>query len=228
MKDKFGYFLKTIWRVIWCKKEEYEPFDDEYLESFGIKNGKPTDQKKIEKAYTKAWENRDFEINKFWTRALYFWGFISVIFVGYLEVLTSKEFSKMQELHIDLYLLILGLLFSQIWYLSMLGSKAWYENWEKHIRMLEKYVSGDLIKIVFYKSNIYSVSKLSEISAIIVMIFWAALLIQYFCGKSICIGLATILFYAICTIILRYGYPSGSYKSKKKNTFIRTREKYGY
>lgn len=47
--------------------------DENYYERFGIKKidniYQITDTKKLEAAYEKAWENRNYEIDKSWTRA---------------------------------------------------------------------------------------------------------------------------------------------------------------
>lgn len=88
-------YLKIISKLYSSPNKDYiEVSDEEYYSSFGLekddngwevlenKNGK----NKIEFAYERAWQNRDFEINKFWTRAAYFWGFIVLIFGAYLKL----------------------------------------------------------------------------------------------------------------------------------------------
>jgi len=44
-------------------------------------------QKKLEKAY----HFRDFEIEMYWKRAQYFWGFLAVIYAGYFLLVTSNN-----------------------------------------------------------------------------------------------------------------------------------------
>ncbi|RZL54271.1 MAG: hypothetical protein EOO93_20200 [Pedobacter sp.] len=154
-----------------AKKHQYTELSAaEYYERFGILLDVRTgikhvcDKGKLEKAYNKAWENRDFEINKFWTRAAYFWGFIVLIFGAYLNIITGETSQRSTALHLDLFLNLLGILFSFAWYFVILGSKAWQQNWEAHIDWLEDCVSGPLYKTIFYSSNrFYSVSKLNEI-----------------------------------------------------------------
>jgi hypothetical protein len=217
------------WLII--KKENYTPLSKpEYYKRFKIELNSQTlvyeakDEKLLEKAYTKAWENRDFEIDKFWTRAAYFWGFIVLIFGGYITILTGEHTTKALNMHLDLFLLLLGLLFSISWYLVILGSKCWQRNWEAHIDHLENFVSGPLYKTIYFSGNrFYSVSKLNEVMAIVVIVVWAGLFGQYLfqnysftVGKgidyiaTIAIGL-TIIF----AIVLTFGYSSGSYKSTK-------------
>jgi hypothetical protein len=141
----------------------------DYKDKFGI----GADKKKMQAAYKRAWQNRDFEIDKFWTRSAYFWGFIAAIFVGYTAVITSK---KEISANVDVYLVSLGLLFSVAWLLVIKGSKRWQENWEAHIDQLENEITGPLYKTVYRRGKtFYSVSKVNEVLAWIVIVFWAAL-----------------------------------------------------
>ena len=215
------------------KKDFYTPLEDiEYYKQFGIEkeDGRYIVKNKdlLEKAYEKAWENRDFEIDKFWTRAAYFWGFIVLIFGGYVTIIAGENTEKAIKMHLDLYFLLLGFLFSISWYLVILGSKSWQRNWEAHIDHLEDYVSGPLYKTIFYSGNrFYSVSKLNEVMAIVVIIVWCALLGQFFVsdfklyndGQIDFMASIAVVLTMLFAVVLKFGYSSGSYKSKK-NRFI--------
>jgi hypothetical protein len=67
--------------------------DSEYNKKFGIEPLENNDKKKkrLEKAFNKAWEVRNFEIDKFWQRSAYFWGFIALIFGGYVGIVTGES-----------------------------------------------------------------------------------------------------------------------------------------
>jgi hypothetical protein len=117
--------------------------DDEYDKYFGIDT---KNDKKRKAALKRAWENRDFEIDKFWTRSAYFWGFIALIFGAYIGVTTEKYASQTETMHLDLYLILLGGIFSLAWLLVIKGSKRWQENWEAHIDKLEDGITGPLYK----------------------------------------------------------------------------------
>jgi hypothetical protein len=228
----------NIYKLFINKRINYDPIEwSDYYKKFGIdidNTDKPIVNKDIlEKAYSKAWENRDFEINKLWTRAAYFWGFIVLTFGGYITLLTSAHPEKAIDMHLDLYLLLLGLLFSITWYLVMLGSKTWQHNWEAHIDRLENYISGPIYKTVYYSgARFYSVSKLNEIIALVVIMVWGGLLIQYSkrfsIVKSICdirsidwfVTSSTILTILIA-IVLCFGYCLGEYRSKERHFFDR-------
>lgn len=107
--------------------EKSEKID--YLESFGVKfeneNFIVEDADKLNAAYKKAWDNRDFEINKFWTRAAYFWGFLALIFGAYFS--NYKEVEEVNK-YIPFYIICVGLIFSFAWTFVIKGSKRWQEN----------------------------------------------------------------------------------------------------
>ncbi|WP_396632373.1 hypothetical protein [Maribacter sp. R86514] len=231
LKAKIQKLISPIFR----KRYVYNILDDEmYFKSFGVEKDETGEYKAenndlLEKAYQKAWDNRDFEINKFWTRAAYFWGFIVLIFGGLITLLTSKSNETAINLRLDLYLIALGLLFSIAWYLVMKGSKSWQENWEAHIDYLENFISGPLYKTVHYKGNrFYSVSKINELLALLVILVWLSFFIQYF-SENFVVSLnlklidyqATLTFWITLGFAssMRFGYALGIYDAKK-NGFI--------
>jgi hypothetical protein len=87
-------------------------------------------------------------------------------------------------------------------------------------------VTGPLYKTIYFSGDrFYSVSKLNEVMAIVVIVVWVGLFGQYLFGNysfvigketdwisTIAIGL-TIMF----AVVLTFGYSSGSYKSTKNN-----------
>lgn len=207
----------------------------EYIEKFGITyDGEAfivTNKEKLEKAYLKAWENRNYEIDKFWTRAAYFWGFIVLIFGGYISILTSEHNQKAIEMRMDLYLVLLGFLFSLAWYLVIRGSKFWQQNWEGHIDRLENFVSGPIYKTIYYSGHRnYSVSKLNEVMALAVMTVWSSLMITYLNSHfSFTLKFKNMDYLATLAIIgtivfsctLRFGYSLRDYISDKHSFFDR-------
>lgn len=160
--------------------------EEDYYKSFGIKKegSKFIVQypEKVKAAYQKAWENRNYEIDKFWSRALYFWGFIAATFVAYTAIPASDpkqdSITKITDFSIEISILALGIIFSTAWILVIQGSKRWQENWEKHIDYLEDFVSGSIYKTVFYDDKqYYSVSKISEYVAKVVRCGWIFLFV---------------------------------------------------
>lgn len=152
----------------------------EYEQLFGVKKRKKYDLHK--NAFKKAWETRNFEIDKFWQRSMFFWGFLVFIFGGYFKVVTEKNTSEV--MYLDYYMILLGIIFSVAWLLVICGSKRWQENWEKHIDYLEDEITGPLYKTLYYKGNYYySVSGINQILAVVIIVIWVFLLIQYFFCK---------------------------------------------
>lgn len=223
----FACFYKKRYKYVVLEEQDYyKRFGIEKDgESYKIKDGC---ESIIRAAYDKSWENRNYEIDKFWTRAAYFWGFIVLIFGGYITVITSDNIKNVTDIHLDLYLLSLGLLFSLAWWLVIKGSKCWQENWENHIDFLENFISGPIYKTVFYRQRrFYSVSKLNEIMAIAVLLVWVALYIQniynlYQLGlNNIDWGATiTIIVTFLFTIVMSFGYCLGDIYHLKEKGFI--------
>lgn len=78
---------------------------------------------------------RKFEIELFWKRSVFFWGFIAAAFVGY-GVLRDRGFG-----FATLAITCFGVLCSVSWILINLGSKFWQENWEQAAKMYAKDVA---------------------------------------------------------------------------------------
>ena len=157
------------------KKDRYK-IVKYYKERLGISH----DIKRLKAAFKKAWELRSFEIDKFWQRSAYFWGFIALIFTGYGYCTTSESRYIAKAMFFDLYLILLGIIFSVGWLLVICGSKRWQDNWEAHIDELEDEITGPLYKTLYYKgSRYYSVSRINKTLAWVVIVVWGILLIRY-------------------------------------------------
>jgi hypothetical protein len=153
--------------------------DKQYASYFGLNNPEKKDLHIA--AFKKAWEARNFEIDKFWQRSTFFWGFIALIFTGYVTVVTGKNYETTKGMYLDFYLILLGIIFSFAWLFVIKGSKRWQENWENHIDCLEDEITGPLYKTLYYKGkDYYSVSKIVQILAWVVILTWGLLLAHYF------------------------------------------------
>ena len=128
---------------------------------------------KIVAALERAHDIRKFEIDLYWRRGLYFWGFNLAVFTSF-GLLLGKMAERndiwvcggiasdviLSTLLPALALALLGLSISVIWYFVHKGSKAWQQNWEHHIDLLEESVTGNLHKITLGKrDDFYSVSR---------------------------------------------------------------------
>jgi hypothetical protein len=162
----------------------YTPITREkYLEIF-CGNGILPDINKLKSAHKRAWETRNFEIDKFWTRTLFFGGFTALIFNGYIKILSSAHSISIKNL--DIYLICLGIIFSAAWFLSVLGSKHWQENWEAHIDMLEDEITGPLYKIIYCKKRwrCFSVSRINGFLVGVIIVIWIGSLVMSIKSKN--------------------------------------------
>ncbi len=145
----------------------------------------------VEAALMRAQENRTFEIELYWKKAAYFWAFIGAAFAGYIAVQSRDPVGATD---LSVILACLGLVFSFAWYCVNRGSEKWQENWEKHVDMLEDYVTGPLYKTVLTRdeprefrhriSSVLtgpaplSVSKINQLISFYVFMVWVFLLWQ--------------------------------------------------
>lgn len=114
--------------------------------------------KLAERAFNKAWETRNFEIEMYWKRATYFWAFIASTFVGYFALVGSASYKKPDPYaHAEVFFLVcIGFVLSYAWLLTNIGSKSWQRHWEVHVDLLENEFTGPLYKIVYPKETFFS------------------------------------------------------------------------
>jgi hypothetical protein len=109
-----------------------------------ISTAKPSpSNKKLERALAQAHDARKFEIDMYWKRATYFWAFIGASFVGYAAFFNSEH----PHAFAALLMSEVGFVFSYAWFLVNRASKAWQENWENHVELLEDLVTGPIYKL---------------------------------------------------------------------------------
>ena len=87
------------------------------------------------KAYETAVETRQFEIELFWKRSLFFWGFIASSFVAYATLMPKS-------LSLSIVIACFGFICSFAWSLNNRGSKFWQETWELKVHRIEPMVTG--------------------------------------------------------------------------------------
>jgi hypothetical protein len=110
-------------------------------------------------ALARAHELRKFEIENYWKRSAYFWGFQLVSFAAL--ALSAKEGRFYAP--IVLLVAVLGALAALTGVLTAKGSKFWQANWESHVDFLESAVEGRLHTTALVEDNVpYSVSRVNE------------------------------------------------------------------
>lgn len=133
-----------------------------------------------ERAFNKAWETRNFEIEMYWKRATYFWAFIASTFVAYFALVGADTYAKPDSFdHVEVYVVAcIGFVLSYAWWATNKGSKAWQRHWEVHVDLLEDKFTGPLYKIV-HPTDTYSVSKINEIVSLVFVCVWFGLGVKY-------------------------------------------------
>jgi hypothetical protein len=112
-----------------------------------------------EAALERAHELRKFEIENYWKRSTYFWGFQLVAFGALALVAKDGKFHP----PIVLLVSVLGALTALTGILTARGSKFWQANWEAHVDFLESAVEGNLHMTALVERQLeYSVSRVNE------------------------------------------------------------------
>lgn len=162
----------------------------------------------------RSYNLRDFEIEHYWKRTNYFWGFTAATFAGFFLIISKSDCSNNNLIYL-LIICSLGIIFSLGWWLVNLGSKVWQENWENSIAKYQKlihereiliypddqilYTSPDVEYNYFKKP--YSVSKVNLfISQAIFCLWW--LLMFYILFRDHIDSDSIIVFIPIITLIM--------------------------
>lgn len=132
---------------------------------------------RTDNAYRVARDTRNFEIELFWKRAIFFWAFVAAAFAAFGS--TYQE-----DPGLALVLAGFGMVCSAAWTLANRGSKHWQETWERRLEALEVDVTGPLFGvdspsqtegIPWLRSRRYSVSKLAIALSDFITLLWLIL-----------------------------------------------------
>jgi len=135
-----------------------------------------TERERDLKRFEVAVQIRNFEIDLFWKRSLFFWGFIAAAFAGYATL-------RGKNADLSLVVACFGMVCSCAWTLLNRGSKYWQEAWETKVERYEEPVVGALFakeedrqdKGWWLASRKFSVSKLAIALSDYVLLLWFAL-----------------------------------------------------
>lgn len=136
---------------------EQQEREDRYFSLLALPKGEAPESHKA--ALDRAHELRKFEIENYWKRSSYFWGFQLVAFGALALVAKDGKFHP----PFVLIVAVLGALTALTGLLTAKGSKFWQANWEAHVDFLEKKVEGNLHTTALSETKIqYSVSRVNE------------------------------------------------------------------
>jgi len=135
----------------------------------GAPNPVPVPQEVAKQALVRAHALRQFEIDNYWKRATYFWGFQLTAFAGLALSADKGEFKP----PIVLIVATLGSVTALASLLTAWGSKMWQENWERHVDLLEVEQEGALMEIVLTDRKCrFSVTRVNERLNLLLMLGW--------------------------------------------------------
>lgn len=165
--------------------KEYDSVD-ELVNEFTEGSTHEESQKIIAGLLDRAYDIRKFEIDLYWKRAGYFWGFLVATFAAYFIVTDKTKFASRPEL--EFLIQCIGLIFSLSWYLVNRGSKYWQVNWERIIDSLEEKIKKPLYRINLkndrspfrlFSRYPYSVSRINIIVSLFICCTWVCLIVVF-------------------------------------------------
>ncbi len=137
-----------------------------------------TEDERKEKRFDVAVQIRNFEIDLFWKRSVFFWGFIASAFAGFAVLRNSNS-------DLSIVVACFGMVCSCAWTLLNRGSKFWQECWETKVEQSEESVVGKFFaeeekertnKGAWLGARNFSVSKLAIALSDYVFFLWMCLL----------------------------------------------------
>lgn len=161
--------------------------------------------------YKIAIDARNLEINLFWQRSVFYWGFIGAALVAYSELIDNHK-------TVSFAVALLGCFLSVSWSMLNRGSKWWQESWEATVAEIGQEIatkSGSKIKLFQGGENPkdktwlgairFSPSKVTIGVSDVFCLFWLGIIVKdfylRFFGNTISVGIEN-LAYIILPIIL--------------------------
>lgn len=180
-----------------------EPSPDtvyKYFQRLALPEGDAS--KACQAALARAHDLRKFEIENYWKRSSYFWGFQLVAF-GALALSTDDGKFTPQ---IVVIVSVLGAVAALTALLSAKGSRFWQENWEAHVDFLELAVEGRLHNTALVDARVsYSVSRVNERFLEVIFAGW---LIAFVSGISVIVFPVLMTLDDQCARLLQFVVPS--------------------
>jgi hypothetical protein len=124
---------------------------------------------------------RKFEIDLFWRRSLFFWGFLSAAFIAYGTLSSQKA-----DPDVIFAIACFGIICSLAWTLVNRGSKYWHEAWEQKLLSVQAEALGQDLFSRFeavksgglWGAARYSVSRLTIALSEFVVLVWLLLAVK--------------------------------------------------
>ncbi|MBU8906528.1 RipA family octameric membrane protein [Desertibacillus haloalkaliphilus] len=147
------------------------------------------DEQCLKKCLEIAIDNRKFEIELLWKRALFFWGFIAALFVAVASLYDKNVLLTFMSA-------LMGVALSFIWTLANRGSKAWQESWEVkakdyfeqlygYDKLYQKVTESQDEIIRLLRPRDYSLSRLLIVVSDLMFVFWMITLLYIAFGHYV-------------------------------------------
>jgi hypothetical protein len=141
---------------------------------------------KNEKLFDTCLQTRNMEIELFWKRSTFFWGFIALSFAGYATLVEAKS-------NLSIIVACFGFFSSFSWILVNRGSKWWQQNWEEKLHDSEQEVIGETFsspkvdrkEILFLGASKCSVSKITTLLSYYSTTLWSAIICYELLGDQV-------------------------------------------
>lgn len=126
--------------------ETLTDFERGYFKELGLLGPEGIDRGRAERAFERACVVRDFEIELYWKRATYVWGFQAAFMATIAVLLTGGVKDSWAPLYGCIVALI-AFIISSRWATMTHGAKFWQNNWERHVDLLEPHFTGNLYRL---------------------------------------------------------------------------------
>ena len=170
-----------------------------------------------EKVHDYATKKLEAEVELFWKRSLFFWGFVAAAFVAY-GVLFEKDDNEL-----PLVIACFGLVCSVAWTLANRASRRWQDVWLQQVETVQPKIFGSYLfafkpktKGEWWGPSRYSVTKLaialSDFTALVwlVLIVKATPLVKF--SAWTCVSIAVILITFLYLLAMLIGTRSAKSK----------------
>jgi hypothetical protein len=145
----------------------------------GLKFMSTDDDEKQSRLHAFAAETLHNEVERFWKRSLFFWGFIAAAFVSYGVMVGKQDSDRDLAFAVSCF----GFICSLAWTLANRGSKYWQITWEEKLKSTEmdalgRHIFGEDVPNRdqgLWGSRRYSVTRLTIALSDFTVLVWLAL-----------------------------------------------------
>jgi hypothetical protein len=159
--------------------EHLTEFETGYFQKLGLLGPEGIDCARAERAFARACALRDFEIEMYWKRATYFWGFQAAFMATIAVLLTGGVKDSWAPLY-GSAIALSAFIISSRWDTMTRGAKFWQNNWERHVDLLEPYFTGTLYRLYPARRKLPKPPSVSRANLSVIRVLELLWLLTYF------------------------------------------------